>query len=83
MFCLSGIINSQENLNRGHFSLAISGGTSFNSFASYYFYREREDRLINPGLFGSVGVEYGPFNILELTQLFLSGSIAYTKVSTS
>jgi opacity protein-like surface antigen len=81
MICFSGIINSQENFNKGRFSLVISGGTSFNIPSNYYFFRETDDKLFNPGLYGSLGIEYGPFKIVELTQLFLSVSIAYTNVS--
>ena len=83
IFCFSGFIKSQENYNKKQFSLLISGGTCFNSPAGYYFFRETDNKLFNPGLYGSLGIEYGPHKIVELTQLFFSVSVAYTKVSTS
>jgi hypothetical protein len=78
-----GIINPQGENNSKFFSLSISGGTCMNNPGSYYFYRETEDEIINPGLYVNLGIGYGPFRILDLTEFFLSLSAGYTKVSTS
>jgi len=78
-----GTVHPQNENNKQSFSVIISGGTSLNNPITYFFYSESKDKLINPGLCGSVGIEYGPFEIVDITQLFFSMSAGYTKVSTS
>ncbi len=83
LFISIGIIYPQTDNQNQFFSINFSGGTSINNPITYYFYRETEDKLINPGLYGSLGIEYGPFEIIDLTEMFFSFSAGYTKVSTS
>ena len=83
ILCFANIANSQSNPSRKNFSVVISSGTSLNDPIAYYFYGQTEAKYINPGYAGSAALEYGPFDIVELTQLFLSLSVGYTKVSTT
>jgi hypothetical protein len=63
--------------------LSVSGGTCINNPVSHYFYGETEDEIINPGWYVNLGLGYGPFKILDLTEFRLSITAGYTKVSTS
>lgn len=83
LFCFIGVAYSQNGNTSKSFYLTFSAGTALNNPVSYYFFRETDDRLINPGFYTSIAVGYGAFDLIELTQLFLSFSIGYTKVSTS
>ena len=81
--CLMEIIYPQGEDKNKNFSLNISGGISINNPVTYYFYRETEDELIDPGFYLNFGVGYGPFKIIDITELYLSVTAGYTKVSTS
>lgn len=83
MFSIVSITFSQSDSTKRNFSAIISGGIAINDPINYYFFRETEYTLINPGFYGSIGLEYGPIDIVELTQLFLSISAGYSRVSTS
>ena len=74
---------AQRDTNQKFFSISFSGGTSISNPANWYFYESSEYGLFNPGLYGNLGFEFGPINIFDLSQLFLSTSIGYTGVSIS
>jgi len=77
------LINPQSENRSKYFSLSLSGGTCLNNPVNYYFYGETEDEIINPGLQVNLGVGYGPFGILDLTEFSMALTAGYTKVSTS
>ena len=83
MISFATLINAQSENKNKFFYVNISGGISINNPVDYYFYRETKNTIINPGLYGNLGIGYGPFSILDPTELFLSLTGGYTKVSTS
>lgn len=78
-----GLIYPQSESKTKLLLLSIAGGTSVNSIANTYFYDQSNDEIINPGLYFNFGVGYGPFELVELAELYLSITAGYTKVSTS
>lgn len=82
VLCCVSILYSQPNQEDRNFSVFLSGGTSLNSSGNYFFYKETEDVLFKPGIYGNIGIEYGGIDLLDLTQLFISISAGYSKVST-
>lgn len=72
---------AQGDINPKLFSLSVAGGTSISNPINWYFYESSDYDIINPGLYGNLGFEFGPINILDLSQLFLSTSFSYTSVS--
>lgn len=78
-----GIIYPQSETKNKGFSLSIAAGIGINDPVSVYFYRETEDEIINPGLYVNFGIGYGAFKVLDITEVFLSLTAGYTKVSTS
>ena len=78
-----GLIYPQSESKNKFLLLSIAGGTCVNAIANTYFYDQSNDEIINPGLYFNFGVGYGPFDLVELTELYLSLTAGYTKVSTS
>lgn len=83
IFSISNNLLSQTEVNRKYFSIFFSAGTALNTPINYYFFGETKDRILNPGVYGNIGLQYGPFKVIDLSELFFSVSVAYTKVSTS
>ena len=83
IICFTSASYSQDTKNNQSLFLTFSGGTALNNPINYYFYREIDDQLINPGVHISLGVGYGSINFLELSQLYFNISLGYNKVSTS
>ena len=74
---------AQEDTDQKFFSISFSGGTSISNPANWYFYESSDYAVFNPGIYGNLGFDFGPINILYLSQLFLSASIGYTGISIS
>jgi opacity protein-like surface antigen len=72
---------AQGEINPKLFSLSVAGGVSISNPINWYFYESSDYDLINPGLYGNMGFEFGPITILDLSQLYLSTTIGYTSVS--
>lgn len=83
LILLFSISFAQEDSTQKLFSITFSGGTSISNLGNWYFYESPDYGLFKPGLYGNIGFDFGPINILELSQLFLSTSIGYTKISIS
>lgn len=80
LFCISF---AQEDSRQKLFSISLAGGTAISNPGNWYFYESPDYGVFKPGLYGNLGFDFGPINILELSQLFLTTSVGYTKISIS
>lgn len=80
---LFGSTQAQDEKSDKSFFASLSAGTGFNSPINYPFRGDTQFTFINPGVYSGVALGYGPYEILDLTELFWGISASYTKVSTS